>query len=68
VLAHGIETAVLIPLVIALGAIWDATGAAAAVLVSTVVFCAVWGVLLVRIRRAGGPSAVAPQPHQAVTR
>src|SRR5206468_3897245 len=38
ILAHGIETAVLLPLVVALGAAWNATGAAIAVLASTVVF------------------------------
>jgi O-antigen/teichoic acid export membrane protein len=56
VLAHGIESIVLIPLVIAFGIAWGATGAGAAVLVSTVVFCALWTVLLIRIRRAPRPS------------
>ena len=37
-LAHGVETLVLVPLVVVLGAEWGATGAAGAVLVSTVVF------------------------------
>jgi O-antigen/teichoic acid export membrane protein len=50
VLAHGIETVVLVPLLVVLGAEWGATGAAAAVLVSTVVFAAVWTFLLTRIR------------------
>ena len=50
VLAHGIETVVLIPLLVVLGAKWGATGAAVAVLVSTIVFAAVWTVLLARIR------------------
>ncbi len=52
VLAHGIESIVLIPLVVVFGIAWGATGAGAAVLVSTVVFCALWTVLLIRIRRA----------------
>ena len=52
VLTHGVETAVLVPLVVALGAAWKATGASVAVLVSTVVFAAVWAVVLVRIRRS----------------
>jgi len=56
VLAHGVESIVLIPLVIAFGIAWGATGAGAAVLVSTVVFCALWTVLLIRIRRAPRPS------------
>lgn len=51
ILAHGVETAVLIPLVLVLGARWDATGAAGAVLASSVVFAAIWGLLVLRIRR-----------------
>jgi PST family polysaccharide transporter len=51
ILTHGVETIALIPLVLALGAAWGATGAAAAVLASTVVFAAVWAVVLVRIRQ-----------------
>ena len=48
---HGLETAVLLPLVIAFGLLWGATGAGAAVLVSTGVFVAAWAVLFVRISR-----------------
>src|SRR5207249_8536749 len=51
ILTHGVETIVLIPLVLALGAVWDATGAAVATLVATAAFAAVWVVLLVRISR-----------------
>jgi O-antigen/teichoic acid export membrane protein len=51
ILTHGVETVVLIPLVLVLGAEWGATGAAGAVLASTVVFAAVWAVVLARIRR-----------------
>lgn len=51
-LTHGIETAVLLPLVVLLGARSGVTGAAQALLVSTVAFVAVWAVLFVRIRRA----------------
>ena len=40
VLAHGVESVVMIPLVVVLGREWGATGAAGAVLASTVVFCA----------------------------
>jgi O-antigen/teichoic acid export membrane protein len=54
VMAHGVESAVMIPLVVVLGREWGATGAAGAVLASTVVFCAIWAFLLARLRR-GGP-------------
>src|SRR5919205_1176419 len=47
---HGVELLVLIPLVAVLGAEWGATGAAAAVLASSVAFCAYWTVLFLRIR------------------
>lgn len=52
VLAHGIESVVMVPLVVVLGREWGATGAAGAVLASTAVFCAVWIVLLARLRAA----------------
>jgi O-antigen/teichoic acid export membrane protein len=55
IVAHGTETAVLIPLLIPLGAEWGATGAAAAVVVSTAVFAAVWTVLILRVRAAPLP-------------
>jgi O-antigen/teichoic acid export membrane protein len=50
IVAHGIETVVLVPLLVVLGREWGATGAAFAVLASTVVFAVVWTVLLARIR------------------
>jgi O-antigen/teichoic acid export membrane protein len=50
ILTHGIETLVAIPLVAVLGAEWGATGAAVAVLVSTVAFAGTWMVALVRLR------------------
>lgn len=59
IVAHAIETAVLIPLLIPLGAEWGATGAAGAVVVSTVVFAAVWTVLLLRLK----VQPVAPPPE-----
>ncbi len=59
IVAHAIETAVLIPLLIPFGAEWGATGAAAAVLVSTAVFAAVWTVLLLRLK----PQQLAPPPE-----
>jgi O-antigen/teichoic acid export membrane protein len=48
--AHGLETAVLLPLVVVLGAEWGVTGAAAATLASTVAFVGLWSVLLLRLR------------------
>ena len=51
VLAHGVES-VVIPLVVVLGREWGATGAAGAVLASTVVFCLIWVVMLAQIRGA----------------
>jgi len=61
VLAHGIESIVLIPLVIVFGLAWGVTGAGGAVLASTVVFCALWSVLLVRIRRAPRTPPLEPE-------
>ena len=55
IFAHGIETAVLVPLVLLFGDLWGATGAAGAVLAASVVFSVVWGVLVVRIARAHQP-------------
>lgn len=51
VVAHGVESVVMIPLVVALGSAWGATGAAGGVLGAAGAFCAVWAWLLVRIRR-----------------
>ena len=51
-LTHGIETAVLIPLVVVLGARWGATGAAWGLLAGTIAFVAVWTFLYLRIRSA----------------
>ncbi len=52
VLAHGVESVVMIPLVVVLGREWGATGGGGAVLASTVVFCGIWVVLLARLRGA----------------
>jgi len=57
---HAVETVVLVPLTAVLGAEWGATGAATAVLVSSVAFCAYWTLLYVRIRRE--PHVAPPQP------
>lgn len=58
IVTHGVETLVLVPLVLVLGDRWGATGAAVAVLVSTVVFCLHWTLLFERVRR---------EPHGGVT-
>jgi O-antigen/teichoic acid export membrane protein len=52
ILTHGVETAVLLPLTALFGAAWGVTGAALAMLFSTVVFVALWTVLLIRIHGA----------------
>ena len=52
---HGLELLVLVPLVGVFGAKWGATGAAAAVLVSSVAFCLYWTFLFLRIRREPAP-------------
>jgi O-antigen/teichoic acid export membrane protein len=54
IVTHGLETLVVIPLVAVLGAEWGATGAAVAVLVSTVVFAAAWAVAIARLRMTVG--------------
>jgi O-antigen/teichoic acid export membrane protein len=67
IVTHGIETLVLLPLVVVLGDRNGVTGAAVAILVSTLVFAAAWAVVLVRLRtelraagRVGPPRAAAP--------
>jgi O-antigen/teichoic acid export membrane protein len=65
ILTHGLETLVAVPLVVLLGVEWGATGAAAAVLVSSLVFAAVWLVLLARLRAevtAEPAGRAVPQP------
>ena len=55
ILAHGVETVVLLPLIVVLGAAFGATGAAEAVLASTAVFVALWALLVVWLRRESLP-------------
>ncbi|HEY8028011.1 MAG TPA: lipopolysaccharide biosynthesis protein [Gaiellaceae bacterium] len=62
---HGIETAVLLPLAIAFGWMWGASGAALAVLVSSVVFALAWWVLFRRIRRETPPAPSTLEPEMA---
>jgi O-antigen/teichoic acid export membrane protein len=50
IFTHGLEALVAIPLVVVLGAKWGATGAAVAVLVSTLAFAGAWVVAIVRLR------------------
>jgi O-antigen/teichoic acid export membrane protein len=59
--AHGVETAVMLPLIVVLGDRWGVTGAGAAMLVSSVAFALAWGVILLRLRRSGF-SAPSPAP------
>jgi O-antigen/teichoic acid export membrane protein len=65
---HGLEMLVLVPLVGILGAEWGATGAAFAVLISSVAFCLAWTVLFLRIEREPPPADVLvdPMPLEAV--
>jgi len=48
--AHGLETAVLLPLVLVFGWEWGVTGAAVAILVSTGAFVALWSFFILRLR------------------
>jgi O-antigen/teichoic acid export membrane protein len=50
IVAHGVEIAVLLPLLLTFGAAWQATGAALAMLIATVAFAITWAILLVRLR------------------
>ena len=66
--AHGAEVAALVPLLVIFAAAWGATGAAAAVLVSSAVFGVLWLALLVRLRgdlARPRASAAAPAPSEA---
>jgi O-antigen/teichoic acid export membrane protein len=47
---HGAETIVILPLVVVLGAIWGATGAALAILAGMCVFAAMWAWIFLQIR------------------
>ncbi|MFN2468568.1 MAG: lipopolysaccharide biosynthesis protein [Gaiellaceae bacterium] len=63
-IGYALEAAVLIPLVVVLGREWGATGGAGAILGSTAAGCALWLVLLARLRREHGGPAV---PEAAVS-
>lgn len=50
IVTHAIEVAVFVPALLVLASVWGATGGAAALLLSTIAFCAAWTVLLARLR------------------
>ena len=50
IVTHGLETIVVLPLVIVLGARWGAAGAAGAVLAGMCVFALAWAIVFARIR------------------
>ena len=52
-IAHGVETAVLLPLIIVFGKLWGVTGAGVAVLVSSGAFALAWAAIYLRLRRRG---------------
>lgn len=58
IVAHGVEIAVLLPLLLVFGSLWGATGAASAMLAATIAFGLTWVVLLVRLRREPLPARV----------
>jgi O-antigen/teichoic acid export membrane protein len=66
IVTHGIETAVLLPLVIVLGARWEATGAAIAMLIATAVFALVWTGLFVHLRREASAASADPGAQEAL--
>jgi O-antigen/teichoic acid export membrane protein len=47
---HGLETIVVLPLVVVFGTMWGATGAAGAVLAGMCAFAVAWAVIFLRIR------------------
>lgn len=68
VLTYGVQAIVLIPLVAVFGVLWGATGAAAALAVSSAVFTVHWGFLILRLHRESQsgvlPPAVAALPTE----
>ncbi len=52
-IAHGVETAVLLPLIVVFGKLWGVTGAGVAVLVSSAAFALAWAAIYLRLRRTG---------------
>jgi O-antigen/teichoic acid export membrane protein len=66
VFAQSVELVVLVPALLVLGALWGATGAAAAVVVASAVFAAVWTVMLLRLRRGMLALPTAPRADEAL--
>jgi O-antigen/teichoic acid export membrane protein len=60
IVAHGIEVALLLPLVVVLGSRWDAAGAAGAYLAATAAFGLAWAALVSRLRATPLPTAGRP--------
>jgi len=58
VIVQSVEIAVFVPLLLWFASKWGATGAAGAMLVSTVVFCVLWSVVLLRLRASWNAEAV----------
>jgi O-antigen/teichoic acid export membrane protein len=50
ILTHGVETIVVLPLVVSFGVLWGATGAAGAVLAGMCVFAVMWFFVFIRLR------------------
>jgi O-antigen/teichoic acid export membrane protein len=62
IVTHGLEALVAIPLVAVLGVEWGATGAAIAVLLSTIAFAAAWLVAILRLHDEVATGEVSLQP------
>jgi O-antigen/teichoic acid export membrane protein len=63
--AHGVETAVMLPLIVVFGKAWGVTGAGAAVLVSSAAFAAAWGAIVLRLRGTLLSSAVSARSESS---
>jgi O-antigen/teichoic acid export membrane protein len=66
VVAQSVELVVLVPALLVLGALWGATGAAAAVVVASAAFAAVWTAILLRLRRGLLAVPAAPRVDEAL--
>ncbi len=60
VIVQSVEIAVFVPLLLWFASKWGATGAAGAMLVSTVVFCVLWSVVLLRLRASWQSAEAVP--------
>ena len=66
ILTHGVEAAVLLPLVAILGAAWGVTGAAAAVLAATATFAVLWAAIVVRLHAEVAQARPVPLVEEAL--